>query len=339
MKGKVKKNISEFAVGLYTSSWIMISASELLSEKGFAENQTREQEVVNESHIYVITKMPLFSFVENSLNYEKGILSVQVRYKVKGVEKRFLYEGKFPLLDGATDIKLKDYPYRELSIYNEDTGEEIGYFPASQIGFGFGREKEVSEITNLEVLYVGQAFGDGSRNTFDRLKNHSTLQKILSDVSYNYPDDEVYLMSFIYEPYQILTMMDGRTKAENPPENDGKRFYSIIDNPLSEHAQICLAEAGLIRYFQPKFNKIYKENFPSREYKILKECYELDFSGLIVEINTDELDMSLFSKHVNPNEHHIAQVDLIKDEDRYSFFYCTLGDEIKTISEEKNIIK
>lgn len=103
-----------------------------------------------------------------------------------------------------------------------------------------------------------------------------------------------------------------------------QRFYSIISNPLNEYQQVCLTEAGLIRYFQPRYNKIYKENFPSIKHKILEECYKLDFSGLVVEINTEELNFFLYSDSAQKHFHHIANINLIDHAERYGFFHFIL---------------
>lgn len=95
---------------------------------------------------------------------------------------------------------------------------------------------------------------------------------------------------------------------------------SVVDNPLSEHQQICLAEVGLIRYFQPPYNEIYKETFPASDQKILDDCYKIDFSGLIVEIDTSELQLLLHSSTASAAEHHLAQFDLNDPTVRRSFF-------------------
>jgi hypothetical protein len=55
--------------------------------------------------------------------------------------------------------------------------------------------------------------------------------------------------------------------------------------------------------------------------KVLADCYKYDFSGLIVEINTDELHFSLFSDAVPPKMHHSANIDLVDYEQRKSFFH------------------
>jgi hypothetical protein len=180
---------------------------------------------------------------------------------------------------------------------------------------------ERTELNQLEVLYVGQAFGDGDLSAFERLRNHSTLQKILADVHSTHPDDEVYLATFEYDHYRLITMMNGMVRAQESQETDSARFYSIVDNPLSEYQQICLVEAALIRYFGPKYNSIYRNSFPSKSHKILEKCFQLDFSGLVVEIDTEELYFSFFSNYVESSQHHICQFDLMANEDRQSFFY------------------
>ncbi len=324
MGQKTRKNLSEFAVNICSSSFLMIPAKELLSDKSFAEGDTASKQIVNNSHIYLICKIPSFRYDNTSIDYSNGILSGNVCYKIKGDEKLIPFKQKYPLLDGGVKVKLSEYPYRELHTINKDN-VVVRYLPASTFGLLNGVMSRNEDIRNFEVLYVGQAFGNGTRNTFDRLKSHSTLQKILADTSYTCPDDEIYILAFEYVPYRIFTNMDGRSKFGGSAEKDSKRFLNIIDNPLSEYQQVCLVEAGLIRYFTPPYNKIYRESFPSPKHKILEQTYELDFSGLVVEINTEELDIRLFSQTVAPNEHHMSKIDLISHEERYSFFHLTLN--------------
>lgn len=57
---------------------------------------------------------------------------------------------------------------------------------------------------NFEVLYVGQAFAEGKRTAIDRLKSHSTLQKILAETMSDYPDDQVFIFNLVYDDYDLL---------------------------------------------------------------------------------------------------------------------------------------
>jgi len=322
MKGSKRKYLSEFAVNLCTSRWLLTSASQLTSD---GTMNSENQDISDNCHIYIISKMPGLSFSKDSFSYENGIISGHITYQIKGEKKELPFCLEFPLLDGATRLSLSEYPHREIQTFNNN-GELVRYFPASALCIHSKMHLLANELNNLEVLYVGQSYGDGNRSAFDRLRSHSTLQKILAEIQYNSPDSEAYVLTFQYVPYRVITQMDGRSEVEESDEKDSERFYSILENPLTEHQQICLAEAGLIRYFQPKYNKIYKTSFPSQEHKILEECYHLDFSALVVEINTEELIFSLFSETIPASSHHIANIDLINHQDRWGFFHYASGD-------------
>lgn len=175
-------------------------------------------------------------------------------------------------------------------------------------------------LISISVNDHGQAYADGRRTAFDLLKRHSTLQKFLADTHYKYPDDEISVFTFEYAPYQLLAMFDGIDQKAIRDERDTSRLESILETPLTMHQQICLAEAGLIRYFQPSYNEIYKDSFPASNQKILNSCLQLDFSALIVEIDTEEQRIELFSNAVAPSEHHMVKFDLIDAPMRRSFF-------------------
>lgn len=323
MKKSKRKYLSEFAVNLYSARWLMTSASQLMA--GGTMNK-EQQEVVNNSHIYVICQRPMISFLNDSFKYENGKIIGHVNYKVDGELRKIPFSQEFPLTNGAVELKLSKYPHREISTY-DSKGKEVRYLPAIALSMELGMHLTKQELGNLEVLYIGQAFGDGTRNAFDRLKSHSTLQKVLAEAHYNLPDSEINVLVFEYIPYRILSQFDGRAKNVINDYRDIERFRSIVDNPLTEHQQICLIEAALIRYFEPHYNEIYKQNFPSKNHKILKSCYNLDFSGLVVEINTEDLRFSLYSKTVSPKEHHICQVDLFNPDEHWGFFNYTVDNE------------
>jgi hypothetical protein len=59
--------------------------------------------------------------------------------------------------------------------------------------------------------------------------------------------------------------------------------------------------------------------------KVLADCYKYDFSGLIVEINTDDLHFSLYSETIPPKMHHSANIDLVDYEQRWGFFHLEDG--------------
>lgn len=315
MKGS-RKFISEFALNMYSARWIMLPASELTSGK---EPDSLQQEILDASHIYLICKHPSSYFVKEGFRFEDGVVSVSTTFKVKGEARKSEFTFPYPDGDEATGAELSAYPHRELHYVNK-SGAIVRVLPAGMLTLAADSREKHPELGRFEVVYVGQAFGDGTRSAFQRLQSHSTLQKILAESQYKNPDDEISVFVFEYCPYRFITQMDGRAKQAISDRRDQNRFFSILENPLTEHQQICLIEAALIRYFAPEYNAIYKESFPSVSHKILKECYELDFSGLIVEINTDECGFFLYSSNAQPRMHHISKVDLFTPLDRDGFF-------------------
>jgi hypothetical protein len=280
------------------------------------------QKIIANSYIYLICKRPRISFSKESFKYENGIVSGHINFKIKGVSTEIAFSYEFPLLDDAVELKLAEYPYLEFSTYNAK-GEEVRFLPATHISMLIDNPL----LTDIEVLYVGQAFGEnGSRTAFDRLKSHSTLQKILAELPYKEPDSEIFILPFEFSEYRFFSCIDGRAKNVISDYRDVERFKNIMDTPLSKYQQVCLTEASLIRYFQPKYNVIYKENFPNEKHKILESCYELDFSGLVVEISTNELPIRLYSETVCPQIHHICNIDLHNPDVRHGFFYFSDGD-------------
>lgn len=307
-----RKFQSEFAISLFTARWQMLWPNDLVSDKVMDE---KGAEVAAACHVYLICKRPAPSFDPKTFVYKDGVLAGRLAYRSEGQEQFVPFSFPFPLVDGATELRLATYPHREFITYLPN-GEGVRYVPAHALSVGLGDAR----LKALEVLYVGQAYAEGKRSALDRLRSHTTLQKILADAQYKHPDDEIALLTFEYCPYRIITMIDGLFGRTSSDMRDHERFISVHENPLSEQQQICLAEAGLIRYFSPPYNEIYKESFPATDQKILSECYNLDFSGLIVEIDTSELRLPLYSHSVSAALHHTAKFDLIDPNVRQSFF-------------------
>jgi hypothetical protein len=174
-------------------------------------------------------------------------------------------------------------------------------------------------VQDFEVLYIGQAFGeDGSRNAIDRLKKHETLQKIaVKGIPSNY---NLYLFLLeILPANRLITMFNPWAKTK---DNSGKRIDDGLDKLFNtnEAERTTLYEASLIRYFQPNFNKEFKNSFPSTNMKILSDCYAKDFSAIIAEIIFDGLPFRLYTNAVPPKDYHIAKHDLHTDAARQVFF-------------------
>lgn len=316
-----RKFLSEFAVSLCSARFMMLWASQIQTD---AKMSDKEAQLAAACHIYLICKRPATWFEPMTIKYEGASLSGQIAYRREGKVLREHFRTKFPLVDGAVGLRVDPYPHRRIATYDTENNE-VRHLPSHAMSIGLSP----SIFRDMEVLYIGQAFGDGTRSALDRLRGHSTLQKILADAQYKYPDDEVVLITFEYPPCRVITIFDGANKTAIRDKSDTRRFTSILEKPLTEHQQICLAEAGLIRYFAPEYNEIYKASFPATDQKILSACQNLDFSGLIVEIDTSECGFYLHSNEVKSAMHHTCKYDLIDANARQSFF--TFGDGAVTI--------
>lgn len=322
MKNKTRKHTSEFAIAYDINEISMIHSSQLLSK----DNSTTPNEIENH-HIYVISKMPSFSFVENTLEYNNGILSVDIKYKTSCTTKVLKYKNEFPLLDNAVKLKMSEYPHKEIVTLDENDNE-VRYLPAYMIGFALGIENKIDEIIKMEVLYIGQAYADGKRNAIDRLRQHSTLQNILSDSHYNVPDSDVIIFTLAFNQPFILSNINGCVSAKNTSSrNDGERFATIMTNPTTLQQDISLVEAGLIRYFQPKYNKIYTQKFPSSNHTVLQSCYNLDITGLTIQLISEHLGICFYSKKKESNFMHFIQIDLVNEQQRHGFYHFALQDD------------
>lgn len=215
--------------------------------------------------------------------------------------------------------KESKYPHHTLEVYDEK-GEFFRSIPIALIaGFFKG---DFHNFLDLEVIYVGQAYGsEGNRHAITRLNSHSTLQKILADIASDQPNYEVLLLLYPFEYHRLIYNMDGRAKPTIDGDADKKHAAQVFEAKFKRNMRISIAEAALIRHFEPKYNDIFKSNFPSNKHKILKKAYDLDFAALVVEINTEDLWVRHYS-HSKPNmEHHICKFDLHSPEERKSFFF------------------
>ncbi|MGY8821359.1 MAG: hypothetical protein ACKVLM_18385 [Pseudomonadales bacterium] len=313
-----RKNITEYAFGYMNSYTSMMTAYQLMSGWKIVEGQDE----IDKCHIYIISTRPNSYFIADSLKHDGKLLSGQIGYKISGVEHRVDFE-KFPFefLDDASEIRC-DYPFHELWACNA-AGERIHYFPATHFASMLGAAKYDGVLNRFEVQYVGQAIGQGNRSAQQRLTSHATFQKILALSAYDNPDDEIVVFMFQFDHEQVVSSMDGRAVGAIADDSNEDRLMTAIRNPPAKKQKIAMVEAGLIRYFQPRYNEVFKIKFPSQKHKTLMSCKELDVSALIVELDTSDLGFTLWSPTICADEHHIARYDLVNLENRMSFFNLT----------------
>jgi len=295
--GKAALDI-EHALNMYALSFCAIPAEGIYDEEALAPLAS----VIDTCHIYLIGYTPKIEFVGAAQKDQSLLLTFEVLTQSHVVEF-VLPEGLSLKADG------------ELWYLGDDSGRRL--WPSEM-----EMQTRLAATTGafkFEVKYVGQAYGqDGSRNAIDRLLKHETLQKIaLKGV----PEGHriTLLLLAIESNNRLITSINPFAKNK---DEGGARIKLGLDKLFNttEEERISLYEAAFIRYFYPTFNKEFKDSFPSTNLKILRDCYEKDFSAVVAEICIDDLPFRLWSNVVEPKLYHIAKHDLHKSEERRMFF-------------------
>lgn len=308
--------MTEFSVNLISARYLLTSASQLMSD---GEMPPNELEISKNCHIYMVVARPAVHFDPSDFTYSDGVISGSLVYRTDDGEQRHQFSSPFPLKDGAIRLDLSPHPHNEIRTYDSE-GSIVRWLPANAVSICQTQLSYKHAFRKLKVLYVGQSYAGGHSSAFDRLRKHDTLQKILATTAYESPSSEILVVTVEYLPPRIISAMNGMDKSLIRGERDEKRFTKALDADFSKKLQISLVEAALIRYFQPKYNTVYKKKFPSRDLKVLQECYQYDFSSLAVEFDTSELRMVTYSDVVAPSDHHIANFMLTDDAARTQFF-------------------
>ncbi|QIL38326.1 hypothetical protein G7074_02945 [Pedobacter sp. HDW13] len=312
-----KRLPSEFAINMYLEKMMILQQTDLhmVGDLNYFDEQ-------DPCHLYFIGKRPRVTVVPDKFKHDESLLyitfkiqkqnsfeEVELKLGHKFKDKELTIESKYPfnifdiMVDGVQNYHIK----ASTLIQKASTGID-------------------TEFLDFDVLYVGQSYGvDGARTAPDRLVNHSTLQGIYAEAMINNPDYEVWLALASFRQLNLM-MFDGRTKFSNEERKaDKKRFKKVFNKiqnvGLNEQQVINFTEAALIKYFQPPYNKIYKDSFPNPAHKTYAECYELDINSVCIEMQTDDLvNCSFFSDTVKRAPWNMESFFLHSSADRKSMF-------------------
>jgi hypothetical protein len=168
-----------------------------------------------------------------------------------------------------------------------------------------------------EILYVGQAYGtDGERTAWDRLQSHETLQRTLGEQA---PDTQVWLTMATICDVQIvqeISPQPGRLPDEIDNEHIQAVFKKVYSEGFQDREAVALAEAGLIRGWQPEYNDRLKYNFPARKQVPLETARDLDLHGLIVEWQSLDLPPRYFCGDQGPAQMFFFGYEVHLEKDR-----------------------
>lgn len=301
---KNKLNVTEHALSLFASKYVLIEPQQIFDD----EYLLRNKKLLSECHVYIIGILPKVTIVD--LSVDNSFLYCKVN--IKGRENIL----KWPAEDNWVVLKDENKLVR---VY-DGSGKVVNHPTLEEI-----RNKLIDETNAFDygVLYVGQAYGkNGARNIIDRLRNHEKLLQIISQ----YQDTEYRVQIIglsIKNAGKLITCFNPWAKN---PEFDSERIKSGLDfiSNLTERQEVSLYEASLINYFKPKYNVIYTKKLTGTNKTLLRQCYDKDISCILAELDLD-LYYRWYSSEIKPETSCCIRINLFDEKERQMFF-ASLGD-------------
>lgn len=313
---KQRKSFAQISVGLASNGLVLLAPE---TRHNLDRTSLRAKSLSDYCHTYIIARRPGIKFVPGSVVTGEHCITGKVMVSENGQS----VEANFSIgCDTYAGYWIVDkYPHKRL-LLSHTAGyglHQIPNYVVPSIGV-----VDDARVHRMEVLYIGQSFGDGDRTALDRLQSHETLQRVLADALHATPDQDIVLLLVEYAPPKLHLVVKPETETEPAQDDDWpeiqRRMQQLKETQLSKKNQITMVEAALINYFKPNYNKKFVDAAPNEHHKHLEECYNADFSALIVELNTEDAQMELYSHAVPPGLHHLARFDLHDPQIRGDFF-------------------
>ncbi|MCG1061594.1 hypothetical protein K4R20_03790 [Staphylococcus epidermidis] len=220
-------------------------------------------------------------------------------YLIKITELDFFKECKLII---ESIEKCENDKYINIKFEQNDTLVKI---PTYDLIMYNGLNDNIQDEFDFEVLYIGQSKGRiQKRNAIDRLKNHKTLQKIMITNDDN-KDKIICLFSCsnkVYSEYESLT-------------------FNMPPLALTKEQTIDIVESGLINYFKPKYNEVFKSgNFPQSKLKTHKSLYTNSYLAVIMEIDFQNYSINFKGHHTLSRQDRFIHAKWLKEFNGDSFF-------------------
>lgn len=249
----IRKYLTEFGLNMLGTYNVLLQQDQLdrLEPGGF--------DSTHPCHIYMVARRPRITLDPASIKFEEetfnGIFNIQRGNSLES------HEFNFPNGFGTSKLRIEcPYPHTEFSIYDDHDNKVSSGKTAFLITL-FG---DFWKLLSLEVLYVGQSYGiEGARTAPGRLKNHSTLQGIYAEAIRRSPDQEIWLLLWSFEQLLYMSFDGSQDTYGTTLDEDDAHINQVLETGITEQQQINFTEAALIRYFEPEYNKLYKDSFPN----------------------------------------------------------------------------
>ncbi|HAV5769938.1 TPA: hypothetical protein JI173_06690 [Acinetobacter baumannii] len=318
-----KSYMSNFGLEFLTDKFFFASAHSLDQE--LSEEMKK---IIKNSHIYCIVDSPRVMIEPQSFKYkiieDFLFFTLKLKYRIneKIIEKTLVTDIPYQLPKGVVKVEVSDYPHIGINLL--DSKNNITH---NTTVYDLAYRFQIEDLISMKVLYIGKAIGNNTnRNALDRLKNHSTFQKILANRNAYYPDRAVFIAMFQFHQVKQYTIIDAWDLSRtNDDDDDLDRIFKASKAKISLEEQIAIIEMALIRYFEPEYNNKLKKDLPKQKSKILAICEKYDFSGIAINfcidnIKSNGLNYYFYTEKVQKNFEHLIRIELIDPEIRKGFF-------------------
>ena len=232
-------------------------------------------------HIYAILRSHKYYLKTDDLTYYKNKIILPVFSPTK--ESSFTIPFQvYKDLDHKLIRIDSQYPYEKFSVIIEDEKWKSQH-PEKEFCIEYNLTKISDKFLfqslsdyDYKVLYIGKSYGKaGEREAVDRLKNHSTLQKILADCQNKYVGYNIHILLLDFKQDQLGKII-----------NNGSLSTIVSSSPHFEEQQIInITEASLIHYFKPEYNKDFIINFPSENHSSYSTIYNDGCTELAIDLS------------------------------------------------------
>ncbi|MDQ6598080.1 hypothetical protein [Bacillus salipaludis] len=174
---------------------------------------------------------------------------------------------------------------------------------------------DICQIIGLEVLYIGQSFGNEEESTtdaYDRLKKHEPLQNVLIEL-FDSPGEDIWLVLLsLKKDIDIYSVKSSSYKITDTKLNQ-KHKEDIINFKVSPKNLLHAVEALLIGYFRPALNTEFNYDdrlfpYPNKKYK---EILDLDCNAFSLLLSTRE--------KIGENENRFVSTRIFSSKNRNYF--------------------
>jgi hypothetical protein len=303
-------------LNFYSSRLCIFNPSDLEQEEVQAEIES------DKYHIYLICKRKKIHF--ESSEEKDSIGYTTLFYLNDKFEKEYLY-----YKHSLAELKINEV---KDGYYNVDTNLYKGVLVRDYLminNFAFlvddilGESVKTPLPSDLEVMYIGQAFGRTETKKIDyRIANHDKIQKIALDILNKSTNEEVLIIGIKVETNDLTTsIVTINSKTERPTLESILQLRDKAAKRITEGQEITVFEASLIKYFQTNLNTEYKETFPSHDFKSYKEIYETDFDYSVMTIDTRPVAVRIYSQQVKERKYiHSQHFPLTTESEKRSLF-------------------